>query len=240
MKHGSDWYKRDPQSYLGGVQGLSAKEHAVYSVVLDLIYAHGGSVNNDPRWIAGWISDMGAAAVRKAIASLADRGKLMIEGDQISQKRAKTEAKTKENLKETARKNGKKRWKKSAKIRAISNENNNLGEATAKTENQADKIREDKNIIDGGGYTRARPREGAENPGWKILDRETLLSAIGADPVSGLIGPNGRAIGGVVDMRIAGAWVDDLQLTQDEIVQVIRDDLGGKKPVQVFRAVSAA
>lgn len=228
MKHGSDWYKRDPQSYLGGVQGLSAKEHAVYSVVLDLIYAHGGSVNNDPRWIAGWISDMGAAAVRKAIASLVERGKLMIEEDQISQKRAKTEAKTKENLRKTARKNGKKGGKKSSELRSVSNKNKDLGEATAKSENQADKIREEKNIYGGGGDTRARPREGPQKPGWKTLDRETLLTAIGADPVSGLIGPCGRAIGGIVDMRIAGAWVDDLKLTQDEIVEVIRDVMARK------------
>ena len=145
MRHGSDWYKREPQSYLGGVQGLTAKEHAVFSVVLDLIYLHGGSVNNDPRWIAGWITDMGAAAVRKAVASLEERGKIIIEGDQITQKRAKTEAKTKENLRETARKNGEKGGKKSAEKRAANNKNKDLDVPTAKTKTQADKIREDKN-----------------------------------------------------------------------------------------------
>lgn len=84
MRHGSEWYKRDPQAYLGGVQGLSSKEHAVYSVVLDLIYVHGGSVNNDPKWIAGWISDMGSAAVRKAIHSLCERGKISIENGKMT------------------------------------------------------------------------------------------------------------------------------------------------------------
>jgi len=224
MKHGSDWYKRDPQSYLGGVQGLRAKEHAVYSVVLDLIYAHGGSVNNDPRWVAGWISDMGAAAVRKAIESLVERGKLMLEGDQISQKRAKAEAKTKETLKEIARKNGEKGGKKSAELRVENNKNNNLGEVPAKAESQADKIREDENI--GGGGTRVH--EGPHNSGWKLLDREILLTAIGADPVSGMVGPCGRAIGGISDMRIAEAWFDDLKLTQDEIVHVIREVMKSK------------
>lgn len=83
MRHGSDWYKREPAAYLGGVQGLTAKEHAVYAVTLDLIYAHGGAINNDPSWIAGWISDMGSAAVRKALAMLCKRGKLSIVGNHI-------------------------------------------------------------------------------------------------------------------------------------------------------------
>ena len=90
MKHGSDWYHRYPQAFLGGVQGLSTSEHCVYSIVLDLIYAHGGSVNNDPSWISGWVSDMGGAATRTAIKSLVEKGKLIIDGDQITQIRAKT------------------------------------------------------------------------------------------------------------------------------------------------------
>lgn len=144
MKHGSDWYKRGPAAYLGGVQGMTAKEHAVYSVTLDLIYAHGGAVNNDPAWIAGWIKDMGPASVRKTIAALVDMKKLIISGSEITEKRAKNEAKTKENVSETARENGKKGGKKSAESRAASNENNYLGEAVASSENQTDKTRLDK------------------------------------------------------------------------------------------------
>lgn len=144
MKHGSDWYKREPAAYLGGVQGMTAREHAVYSVTLDLIYAHGGAVNNDPAWIAGWIKDMGAAAVRTALASLVERKKLIISGSEITEKRAINEAKTKENVSETARENGKKGGKKSAESRAIPKQNNGLGEAVASAEKQAEKIREDK------------------------------------------------------------------------------------------------
>lgn len=94
MKNGLNWYKRNPVAYLGGVQGMTTKQHAVYSVVLDLIYQHGGSVNNDPSWIAGWFSDMGAASVRNTISSLIDLGKLHINGDQLTQKRAENETKT--------------------------------------------------------------------------------------------------------------------------------------------------
>lgn len=148
MKHGSEWYKREPAAYLGGVQGMTAKEHAVYSVTLDLIYQHGGSVNNDPSWIAGWIKDMGASAVRKSIQVLVDRRKLIIEGDQITQNRAKTEAKTKENLRETARENGKKGGEKSAEKRAVLSKNNDLDEPVATSEIQAEKTREDKSKVE--------------------------------------------------------------------------------------------
>ena len=145
MKHGADWYKREPLAYLGGVQGMKAAHHAVYGVVVDLCYVHGGAVNNDPKWIAGWIGDMGSAAVRKAIADLIEMGKLFVDDDgNLSQKRAKNEAKTRENLRENAAENGRKGGKKSAENRSASKEINALDQATASSENQADKIREDK------------------------------------------------------------------------------------------------
>jgi uncharacterized protein YdaU (DUF1376 family) len=129
MKHGTDWYKREPMAYLGGVQGMSAKEHAVYSIIIDLIYQHGGSVNDDPAWFAGWISDMGSAAVRKVIESLIGRGKLIREGNKITNKRAKFEAQTKENLRETRAKYGQKGGVQSGEYRSTASKNNILNEA---------------------------------------------------------------------------------------------------------------
>lgn len=146
MKHGADWYKRVPAAYLGGVQGLTAQEHAVYSVVLDLIYHHGGAVNNDPRWIAGWISDMGPAAVRKTIAQLVSRGKLEINGDEITQRIAKNEAKTKEELSETRAQTGKIGGINSGISRRKPIENNDLHEANEQSKTK--QIREDKNRED--------------------------------------------------------------------------------------------
>lgn len=49
MRHGRDWYKRSSQDFLGDVRGLTAREHAVYSIALDLVYLRVGSVSNDPR-----------------------------------------------------------------------------------------------------------------------------------------------------------------------------------------------
>ena len=74
----------------------------------------------------------------------------------------------------------------------------------------------------------ARAREAGDLP-WKKLDRGALLTAIGVDPVSGLIGPGGQMIGRMADMIEAGSWVGDLNLTQTEIIDVIREVMA-KKP----------
>lgn len=146
MVVGLDWYKREPIAYLGDVQGLSSKEHAVYSVVLDLLYVHGGEINNDPSYIGGWISDMGAAAVRNALASLSQNKKitLAITEDKISQKRAKNEAKTKRKQSENAAKTGKKGGVSSGESRRRAKENKDLTEGNPSTEIEAEKRREEK------------------------------------------------------------------------------------------------
>lgn len=143
---GADWYKREPVAYLGDTQGLSSREHAVYSVVIELLYIHGGTIRNDPGWIAGWISDMGQAMVRKTLAQLASNPHitLTITEDEISQKRAKNQAKTKEKLRENREKTGRKGGEKSAEIRAALRENKDLAEPSASNAIQAEKIREDK------------------------------------------------------------------------------------------------
>ena len=145
MQRGLDWYKRDPIAFLGGVQGLTAKQIAVYTVALDLIYQHGGSVHNDPGWIAGWVSDMGQSSVRKTLSNLIELGKLSIdENGDLTQKRAKTVAKTQQNLRETRQKTGRKGGENSAKIRSENNKNNDLEEASASNQNTADKNRGEK------------------------------------------------------------------------------------------------
>lgn len=142
---GLDWYKREPVAYLGDTQGLSSKEHAVYAVVVDLLYIHGGTINNDPSWIAGWIKDMGTASVRNTLASLGQNPKitLVMTDTEISQKRAKNEAKTKQKQRENAAKNGQIGGVSSGKSRSTSSKNNDLGEADASLNGQAEKRREE-------------------------------------------------------------------------------------------------
>ena len=141
-KHGANWYKRAPADYLGGVVGLTARQHAVYSVVLDLIYCHGGECKNDPSWIAGWIADMGPAAVRNTIGELISIGKLSTGGGILWNKRAQNEANTQEKLRENAGKTEVKRGKTEAFSDTESNEINDLTK-WSKTP-RAEQIREDK------------------------------------------------------------------------------------------------
>lgn len=143
MKTGANWYKREPIAFLGGIQGMSAKHIVVYTVVLELIYAHGGAIHNDPKWVSGWIGDMGAAAVRGCISDLVEAGKLIIEGDQITEKRAKNEAKTKEKLSENRAFSGRIGGVSSGKSRSKSKENNEIDEASASSLLPLDKIREE-------------------------------------------------------------------------------------------------
>lgn len=227
MRNGSEWYKREPVSYLGGVQGMTAREHAVYSIVLDLIYVHGGAINNDPKWIAGWISDMGSAAVKRTIESLVERGKLAIEDGQITQKRAKNEAKTKEKLRENAQKTGKKGGKKSADLRRQAKENNDLPEGCATSENQPEKRREEYSIDtsslrsevsihgDGGGAREASP----ENPEPEKADLQPILEAMGFP--DGVVGPS-KIIGSPADRAEVQRWLDLPGMTMGIITAEIR------------------
>lgn len=143
MRRGLDWYKRDPIAFLGGIQGLSAREIAVYTVVLELIYQHGGEIHDDPKWIAGWIADMGSAAVRKVVQQLVAKGKIKVtETGSLTNGRAQNEVKTAEKLRENREKTGKKGGICSGKSRRAASENKDLAEASAST--HVEQIREDK------------------------------------------------------------------------------------------------
>ncbi len=143
-RRGANWYKREPHAYLGGVRGMTAKQHAAYGVILDLIYDYGGVCPNDPRWISGWISDMGAAAVRRAISDLIDLGKLALEDGCLTNRRATIEAKTDKELRENRQITGEIGGKKSAETRARALKNNSLAQPNGSTHVQPEKIREER------------------------------------------------------------------------------------------------
>ncbi len=159
-RRGAHWYKREPHAYLGGVRGLTERQHAVYGVVLDLIYDGGGQCPDDPKWIAGWYSNIGAAAVRRTILELVSLGKLQVEGGFLTNKRAKNEAKTDQELRENRSKTGVKGGKRSAELRLAAKENNDLEQPSGSTNVQPDKIRVDKKS------TPKPPKGGSEFDEW--------------------------------------------------------------------------
>lgn len=74
---GSGWYKRNPKRFIGGVIGMGAALIGCYSVILDLIYEHEGSIPNDHRWIGGILGE----SVRQTgamVKELIQRGKLTV------------------------------------------------------------------------------------------------------------------------------------------------------------------
>lgn len=188
MRRGLDWYKRDPIAFLGGIQGLTAKEIAVYTIVLDLIYQHGGDVHNDPKWIAGWVADMGPAAVRSAVENLVTKGKLELTDEgHLTNNRARNEVKTAENQRETRAKLGKKGGISSAKARRASSENKDLAEEKASTGVEA--IREEKSKSNGRvSSLRSETSTGADAP-----PSEPEKAHSEADPAN-LIFTNGLAL----------------------------------------------
>ena len=145
MKTGLDWYKREPVAFLGGMQGMTARQIAVYNVVIDLMYQHGGAVNNDPSWFAGWIKDVGASAARKTVSELIEMGRLELDSEgMLTNKIVKNSAKTKQKLSETRAETGRKGGINSGVSRAADKENNALDEARASSKNEAEKRREEK------------------------------------------------------------------------------------------------
>lgn len=89
-------------------------------------------------------------------------------------------------------------------------------------EHPADPPIQETNIRGGGGDARARASD--------VTDRERLVLAVwpGADPVSGLTGYGGQRLGSPGDMVHAVRWRDDLGLTLDEQIAVIRDVMARK------------
>lgn len=158
MKRGLDWYRRDPIAFLGGIQGMPAREIAVYAVILDLLYQHGGEIHNDPSWIAGWIGDMGSASVRNVVSSLVGRGKVQLTPEGfLTNERVKNEVKTRRKRSENAEKTGHLGGVSSGKSRREARDNKDLAEANSSKKVPIER-EEEKNIEGGGGMrVRAKP-----------------------------------------------------------------------------------
>lgn len=69
------WYKRDPNAALEGMAVLTLEERGAYNTILDLIYSHDGSVDDDDRFLAGWMR-VDVRVWRRIRTRLLDLGKL--------------------------------------------------------------------------------------------------------------------------------------------------------------------
>jgi uncharacterized protein YdaU (DUF1376 family) len=97
------WYRRFPDNFLGGTNGLTLEEKGAYSVVIDMIYQRGGPIADEPRYIAGICN----CSVRKWNAirqRLIVLGKLYVIDGHLMNERAEEELEKAASWPKTARK----------------------------------------------------------------------------------------------------------------------------------------
>lgn len=139
---GQPWYRHNPRDFLDGVVGMTPDLIGAYIVTLDLIYARGGPIPNDARWLSGM---MGCST--RAATSLVERlvymGKLHLADGSLSNERARneleTDAKRARNAAETGANGGRTRAENEAKANKI-----NGPRQGAPNQYREDKIREEK------------------------------------------------------------------------------------------------
>lgn len=104
------WVKWSPADFLNGVIGLNKAEGWLYTVVLNLIYDHGGPIEYNPQALATRCK-MRSAEVEKNIAALVDtHGKLILENGLLSNRRAKAVIDEIKLLSDKNKHAAKKRW----------------------------------------------------------------------------------------------------------------------------------
>jgi uncharacterized protein YdaU (DUF1376 family) len=81
------WYKRGPNAALTGMASLTLEERGAYNTVLDLIYAHGGAIDDDSKFIAGWLR-VDVRVWRRIRHRLVEGGKLYTNGPTLRNARA--------------------------------------------------------------------------------------------------------------------------------------------------------
>lgn len=125
------WYRRFPDNFLGGINGMTLEEKGAYGVVIDMIYQRGGPIPDEPRYIAGICN----CSVRKwnAIRSrLLELGKLHIIDGHLMNDRALIELEKAAKVAREHAENGAKGGDKSAEMRANANKNNGPHQARLK------------------------------------------------------------------------------------------------------------
>lgn len=99
------FYKHDIAAWRGGTASLSHEQYRVYHVIVEQLMLDEGPVYIHERMLAG-IANMSVRAFRIALNDLIEAGKLVRNGDQISNFRAENELKSIRNNRENAKTGG--------------------------------------------------------------------------------------------------------------------------------------
>ena len=214
--NGLPYYKAYPRDFIEGTIGMPFELKGAYRLVLDLIYMQGGRLPDDPRYIAGLLG-CSVRAWNGYRAKLIEMGKLRVIGKFLTNYRADKELESLAKLQDKQREN-----------RSRPNKNSDL--QSPKPDQPEPEPESDTEVGSGGGSAGDPKGDHPEILRHEIPTfRERLLVACGADPTTGLTGPNGTVLGTRDDMEAAAAWQTDLGLTEDQILAVVMDAMSRKR-----------
>lgn len=206
MKRHIPYFNFYPADFMNGVRGLTAQEVGVYTMVLARIYEENGPVEYNPLRLATYCG-MREPTFDKVASRLVDLGKLTLVEGHLSNARAELEIAKRANSLENSSRAG----KASAEKRK-----QKQGMAPTPVDRPFNHTNTDKDTEE-----KLQPREPVQSEGAATeTDRERLLAAVGADPISGMTGLNGNCLGTAVDMAAAREWTA-MGLTIDQQCTVI-------------------
>jgi len=186
--NGLPYYPKYPRDFFDGTIGLPFEVKGAYSMLLDLIYMSGGKLYDDSRFIAGHLN-CSVRAWNGYRAALITAGKIRVENGIISNFRADKELIIQRSFQDKQRKNA---------IQPKKNKGLDKAMAQPKGSHTDTDTEEEKK--------EQQPRAEVPSSQADSTTRERLLAAMGANPISGLIGPNGRRLGTVADTVEAEKW----------------------------------
>lgn len=105
------WFKFYHQDWLAGTTGLSMAERGCYITLLALMYDAGGSIVRDDNRLARRCG-CPTPNFRSALQALIDDGKIVQDGDRLTNDRVNREVMARENIGAMAREKAKSRWDK--------------------------------------------------------------------------------------------------------------------------------
>lgn len=210
--NGLPYYKAYPRDFFEGTRALPFEVKAAYRLLLDLIYMHGGSLEDEPRFIAGSLG-CSVRAWNNYRRDLINAGKITAENGIISNFRADKELESSRSFQEKQRQNG----LQPKKIKGL---------RQAVAEPKANQPEPEPESYGGGGDTR-EPRDASQ--GRDAAVREAILTAIGVDPVSGITGPSARMLGTRADMAEVNRWLDLPGITVTVMLEEVRRVMAGKR-----------
>ena len=214
----AEYYKFEIANWNEGTADLTLEQEAAYLRVVNAIRLADQPIAFNKFALCGlWRCNERKA--KRLLDELVAAKKLRIEDGKIINDKAVDDASNLRRLRADRASAGSRGGIESGKSRSKSLESKETREAIAST--REEKRREEKSVVACAG---AKP----ENQPSDQTARERLLAAIGADPISGMMGPNGATLGRQSDMQTAAGWAD-LGLTIDQQCRIIGERMASAR-----------